>query len=219
VQIHGTAADTEHAPTLAARLFMENAMRAALRVFAFIAVFFWAWPSLATAQPVSPPPNPQQNFTPGELVSAGQQFFGTVSRGLASVIETAVSQWGLPNGYVLGEEGGGAFFGGLRYGEGMLYTKNAGDLKVYWQGPSLGWDFGGDGARRMILVYRLPATTAIYERFGGISGSAYFIGGFGMTALTANNTVLVPIRSGLGLRLGANVGYLKFTPQSTWNPF
>jgi len=198
---------------------MENAMRAALRVFALIAVFFWAWPSLAAAQPVSPAPNQQQNFTAGELVSAGQQFFGTVSRGLASVIETAVGQWGLPNGYVLGEEGGGAFFGGLRYGEGMLYTKNAGDLKVYWQGPSLGWDFGGDGARTMMLVYRLPATTAIYERFGGISGSAYFIGGFGMTALTANNTVLVPIRSGLGLRLGANVGYLKFTPQSTWNPF
>jgi hypothetical protein len=144
---------------------------------------------------------------------------GTVSRGLASVIETAVSHWGLPNGYVLGEEGGGAFFGGLRYGEGMLYTKNAGDLKVYWQGPSLGWDFGGDGARTMMLVYSLPASAAIYERFGGVSGSAYFVGGFGMTALTANNIVLVPIRSGLGLRLGANVGYLKFTPQSTWNPF
>jgi hypothetical protein len=222
VQVPGNAtkvADTEHAPTLAARLFMENAMRAALRVFALIAVFFWAWPSLAAAQPVSPAPNQQQNFTAGELVSAGQQFFGTVSRGLASVIETAVGRWGLPNGYVLGEEGGGAFFGGLRYGEGMLYTKNAGDLKVYWQGPSLGWDFGGDGARTMMLVYSLPASAAIYERFGGVSGSAYFVGGFGVTALTANNIVLVPIRSGLGLRLGANVGYLKFTPQSTWNPF
>jgi hypothetical protein len=159
----------------------------------------------------------------GELVSAGQQFFGTISRGLASLIERAVGQWGLPNGYVLGEEGGGAFFGGLRYGEGMLYTKNAGDLKVFWQGPSLGWDFGGDGARTMMLVYSLPATQAIYQRFGGIGGSAYLVGGFGMTALTANNAsnnvVLVPIRSGVGLRLGANVGYLKFTPQATWNPF
>ena len=124
-----------------------------------------------------------------------------------------------PNGYVLGEEAGGAFFGGLRYGEGMLYTKNAGDLKVYWQGPTVGWDFGGAGSRTMMLVYRLPATEAIYQRFGGIDGSAYFIGGFGMTALTANNVVLVPIRSGIGLRLGANVGYLKFTPTSTWNPF
>src|SRR5262249_32572052 len=167
--------------------------------------------------PYEPPP--QQGFTPGELVSAGHRFFGTVSRGLASVIETAVSQWGQPNGYVLGEEAGGAFFGGLRYGEGMLYTKNAGDLKVFWQGPTLGWDFGGEGARTMMLVYNLPATEAIYQRFAGIDGSAYLVGGFGMTALTANDIVLVPIRSGVGLRLGANVGYLKFTPASTWNPF
>jgi hypothetical protein len=172
-------------------------------------------------QPPPPqyPPPPQQNFTPGELVNAGHRFFGTVSRGLATVIETAVSQWGQPNGYVLGEEAGGAFFGGLRYGEGMLYTKNAGDLKVYWQGPTIGWDFGGEGARTMMLIYNLPATEAIYQRFAGIDGSAYFVGGFGMTALTANDVVLVPIRSGVGFRLGANVGYLKFTPVSTWNPF
>src|SRR5215468_3340212 len=167
----------------------------------------------------APPPPPQQNFTPGELVSAGHRFFGTVSRGLATVIETAVGQWGQPNGYVLGAEAGGAFFGGLRYGEGVLYTKNAGDLKVFWQGPTLGWDFGGEGARTMMLVYNLPATQAIYQRFAGIDGSAYLVGGFGMTALTANDIVLVPIRSGVGLRLGANVGYLKFTPASTWNPF
>ena len=164
-------------------------------------------------------PAPNDRFQPGELVEAGHRFFGGVSRGLATVIEKAVSQWGLPNGYVLGEEAGGAFFGGLRYGEGSLYTKNAGDLKVYWQGPSLGWDFGGDGARTMMLVYNLPATQAVYQRFGGIDGSAYFIGGFGMTALTANDIVVVPIRAGVGLRLGANVGYLKFTPQPTWNPF
>ncbi|MGE3149298.1 MAG: DUF1134 domain-containing protein [Pseudorhodoplanes sp.] len=158
-------------------------------------------------------------FRPNELVNAGHRFFGSVSRGLASIIEKAVSQWGLPNGYILGEEAGGAFFGGLRYGEGTLFTKNAGDLKVFWQGPSLGFDVGGDGARTMMLVYNLPATQAIYERFAGIDGSAYFIGGFGMTALTANNIVLVPIRSGVGMRLGANIGYLKFTPQATWNPF
>jgi len=209
---------------LAIDRIMENEMRAILKVSALIAAFFlatWPWPASAQA----PPPSEQQRpgFTSGELVSAGQLFFGTISRGLASVIERAVGQWGLPNGYVLGEEAGGAFFGGLRYGEGVLYTKNAGDLKVFWQGPSLGWDFGGDGARTMMLVYSLPATQAIYQRFGGIGGSAYFVGGFGMTALTANdannNVVLVPIRSAVGLRLGANVGYLKFTPQATWNPF
>lgn len=158
-------------------------------------------------------------YAPGEIVATGHRFFGGVSRSLATLVERAVSQWGLPNGYVLGEEGGGAFFGGLRYGEGVLYTKNAGDLKVYWQGPSFGWDVGGEGARTMMLIYNLPATQAIYQRFGGVDGSAYFIGGLGMTALTADNVVVVPIRSGVGLRLGASIGYLKFTPQSTWNPF
>ncbi len=129
------------------------------------------------------------------------------------------SRWGQPNGYVLGQEGGGAFIVGLRYGDGTLYTKNAGDRRVFWEGPSIGFDTGGEGARTMMLVYNLPATDAIYQRFAGIDGSAYFIGGFGMTALTADNIVLVPIRSGVGLRLGANIGYLKFTPKATWNPF
>jgi hypothetical protein len=92
------------------------------------------------------------------------------------VIEKAIIQWGLPNGYVLGEEAGGAFIGGLRYGEGTLYTKNAGDLKVFWQGPTVGYDFGGDGARTMMLVYNLPT---IYQRFAGLSGSAYLIGDSG----------------------------------------
>jgi hypothetical protein len=170
-------------------------------------------------QPLPPQQNNPDRYGPDELLGAGHRFFGNVSRGLASVIERAVSQWGLPNGYILGEEGSGAFVAGLRYGEGTLYTKNAGDLRVYWQGPSVGFDWGGDGARTMTLVYNLPATQAIYQRFGGIDGSAYVIGGFGMTALTANNIVLVPIRSGLGLRLGANIGYLKFTQRATWNPF
>jgi hypothetical protein len=179
-------------------------------------------PPQQSQQQQSPQPPPQSSpdrYGPDELVGAGHRFFGNVSRGLASVIERAVSQWGLPNGYILGEEGSGAFVAGLRYGEGTLYTKNAGDLRVYWQGPSVGFDWGGDGARTMTLVYNLPATQAIYQRFGGIDGSAYVIGGFGMTALTANNIVLVPIRSGLGLRLGANIGYLKFTQRATWNPF
>ena len=171
-------------------------------------------PAAAQQQQQSP-----SSYRGEELVGAGHRFFGTVSRGLASVIEKAISNWGLPNGYILGEEGSGAFVAGLRYGEGTLYTKNAGDLRVYWQGPSLGFDWGGDGARTMMLVYNLPTTRAVYQRFAGIDGSAYFIGGFGMTALTANNIVVVPIRSGVGLRLGANIGYLKFTPSATWNPF
>ena len=165
------------------------------------------------------PPRDDSRFQPEEIVDAGHRFFGGVSRGLAMVVEKAVSQWGLPNGYVLGEEAGGAFVGGLRYGDGTLYTKNAGDVRVFWQGPTLGFDAGADGARTMMLVYNLPATDAIYQRFVGIDGSAYFVGGLGMTALTFNNVVVVPIRSGVGFRLGANVGYLKFTPTATWNPF
>jgi hypothetical protein len=160
-----------------------------------------------------------ERYSSNEILDAGHRFFGGVSRGLAQIVERAFSTWGQPNGYVLGQEGGGAFIGGLRYGEGALYTKNAGDLKVYWQGPTLGWDMGGEGSRTMMLVYSLPATRAIYQRFAGVDGSAYLVGGLGMTALTANRIVVVPIRSGVGLRLGANVGYLKFTPQATWNPF
>ncbi|MGE0565811.1 MAG: DUF1134 domain-containing protein [Pseudolabrys sp.] len=158
-------------------------------------------------------------YSPGELVRTGHKFFGTVSRELAQLIERAVSRWGQPNGYILGQEGSGAFIVGLRYGDGTLYTKNAGDRRVFWEGPSIGFDYGGDGARTMMLVYKLPTTDAIYQRFVGLDGSAYFIGGFGMTALTMDNIVIVPIRTGVGLRLGANVGYLKFTPKATWNPF
>ena len=172
-------------------------------------------PLLALAQKY----NEQQSFSQNELVGSGHKFFGNVSRGLALTIEEAVRRWGEPNGYVLGQEASGAFVGGLRYGEGQLYTRNAGDRRVFWQGPSIGFDFGGEGARTMMLVYNLPMVDALYQRFAGIDGSAYFIGGFGFTALTAEGITVVPIRTGVGWRLGVNLGYLKFTPQATWNPF
>lgn len=163
--------------------------------------------------------NEQRNFSQYELVTSGHKFFGNVSRGLALTIEEAVRRWGEPNGYVLGQEASGAFVGGLRFGEGQLYTRNAGDRRLFWQGPSIGFDFGGEGARTMMLVYNLPAVDALYQRFAGVDGSAYFIGGFGFTALTAEGITVVPIRTGVGWRLGVNLGYLKFTPQATWNPF
>ena len=171
---------------------------------------------LADAGPAGGRPG---EFSPDEVVANGHRFFGSVSRGLAEVVETATKRWGKPNGYVLGQEAGGAFIGGLRYGEGTMYTRNAGDLKVFWEGPSLGFDAGADGDRTMMLVYNLPATTAIFRRYGGVDGSAYLVGGFGMTALVNDNVFVVPIRSGLGARLGFNVSYLKFTESSTWNPF
>jgi hypothetical protein len=162
-----------------------------------------------------------RTYTSREIVDKGHSFFGSTTKGLASVVEKAVSTWGEPDAYILGEEGSGAFVGGLRYGEGKLFTRGGGDGngRIYWQGPSLGFDWGGDGNRTMILVYNLRSPDRLYNRFVGINGSAYLVGGVSMTALKDYETVLVPIRTGVGVRLGVNVGYLKFTPQSTWNPF
>jgi hypothetical protein len=202
---------------------MEHAMRTTLRLAAFTFCLAGFGAGIASAQTPPPGPPPQQQnrgtFSVNEIVNEGHRFFGTVSRGLAQIVEKAVSRWGEPNGYILGQEGSGAFVVGLRYGDGKLYTRNAGDRRVFWEGPSVGFDTGGEGARTMMLIYNLPATDAIYQRFAGIDGSAYFIGGFGMTALTASGIIVVPIRSGVGFRLGANIGYLKFTPKATWNPF
>jgi hypothetical protein len=164
-------------------------------------------------------PGAPNSFNSNELVDSGHQFFGSASRGLAMTLEEAVRRWGEPNGYILGQEAGGAIIGGLRYGEGKLFTRNAGERKIFWQGPSVGFDFGGEGARTMMLVYNMPFTDALYKRFVGVDGSAYFIGGFGMTALAADEMIVVPIRTGVGARLGVNMGYLKFTPEPTWNPF
>ena len=159
------------------------------------------------------------DYTSDELVLSGHRFFGSMSKSLAQVVETATARWGRPNGYILGEEASGAIAAGLRYGEGRLFTRNAGAERLFWQGPSIGFDGGGDGDRTMMLVYHLPERDAIYRRFGGVDGSAYFVGGLGMTALAAQDMVVVPIRTGLGARFGINVGYLKFTPHQTWNPF
>ena len=162
---------------------------------------------------------PRQTYSDNEIVDAGHRFFGSASTGLASLVERAVERYGQPNGYVLGEEGSGAFVGGLRYGEGVLFTKAAGDHKVFWQGPSIGWDFGGDGNRTMMLVYNLSSVDALYRRFLGVSGQAYLVGGLGMTVMKHGDTVLVPVRTGVGARLGVNLGYLKMRPYATWNPF
>src|SRR3984885_13028416 len=152
-------------------------------------------PPEATGPVAPPPPHPppsNNQFSSSEVIDAGHHFFGGISRGLAQLVEKAGSQWGQPNGYILGEEAGGAFIGGLRYGDGTLYTKNAGDVRVYWQGPTIGVDAGADGARTMMLVYNLPQTDAIFDQFGGVAGAAYFVAGLGVTALTsAQNDMVV----------------------------
>ncbi|MEL6919946.1 MAG: EipA family protein [Pseudomonadota bacterium] len=158
-------------------------------------------------------------YSPNEIIVAGHQFFGATSGGLATAIERIFSTYGLPNGYILGQEGSGAVVGGLTYGEGLLYTKNAGDHSVFWQGPSIGWDFGGEGARTMMLVYNLASVDGLHGRYGGVNGSAYFVAGVGVNVLRRNNVLLVPVRTGVGARLGVSVGYLKLTQRPTWNPF
>jgi hypothetical protein len=182
----------------------------------------------APGQPYQAPPNSgssmqdggsQSTFSADEIKGAGHRFFGRVSMDLARVIEYAFQRSGRPNGYILGEEAGGAFIAGLRYGEGTLYTKDAGNHRVYWQGPSLGYDFGAEGSKTMVLVYDLRSPGEIYSTYAGVDGSAYLIGGVGITYLARGHVALAPIRSGVGLRLGANVGYLKYTRQPTWNPF
>lgn len=154
-----------------------------------------------------------------EIIDSGHTFFGSTSGGLATVVEKAFASYGLPNGYVLGEEGSGAIIGGVTYGEGVLYTKNAGDHTVFWQGPSIGWDFGGEGSRTMMLVYNLDAVQNLYKRYLGVAGSAYVIAGVGFNVLKHGDVLLVPLRTGVGARLGVNVGYLKLTQNPTWNPF
>ena len=176
--------------------------------------------SLLPARSMAQDSPSSNHYSAHELLGAGHRFFGSVTGELASLIERAISKYGLPNGYVLGEEGSAALVAGARYGEGQLHTKNMGTHKVFWQGPSLGWDFGGDGNRTMMLVYQLPSVDYIYRRWGGVNGSAYLVGGFGLTVLASRKReYILPIRSGVGARLGVNVGYLKFTRKPTWNPF
>lgn len=165
------------------------------------------------------PPPRDGTYSMREIVGAGHGFFGSISEGLASVIEYAFKTQGRPNGYILGEDLGGAFVAGLRYGEGRLHTRDAGTHRVYWQGPSIGYDAGAEGSKVMVLVYNMRDPSEIYQRFGGVAGSAYVVGGVGLTFQKRDDIVLAPIRAGVGFRLGANVGYLKYTPRPTWNPF
>ncbi|MDZ4841742.1 MAG: DUF1134 domain-containing protein [Hyphomicrobium aestuarii] len=160
----------------------------------------------------------EDGYTIDEIREASRGVFGNLSTGLASVIEHAFRRSGRPTGYILGTEAGGAFFGGLRYGSGTLYLRRGGTQKVYWHGPSLGFDFGASGTRTIFLVYKISEPEDLYRTFSGLDGSAFAVGGVGITLLGGGNMVLAPIRSGLGLRLGASIGYLRFTPTQTWNP-
>jgi hypothetical protein len=178
----------------------------------------YAPPGQETYRDAPPPRDDRGTYNQNEIIAAGHGFFGAISQGLGKAVEYAFQSQGRPNGYILGEDAGGAFVLGLRYGEGMLYTKDAGDHKVFWQGPSVGYDAGAEGSKTMVLVYNLHDPSEIYNRFGGVQGAAYFVGGLSVQFQTYGHVTLAVIRSGVGVRLGANVGYLKYTRSPTWNP-
>jgi hypothetical protein len=178
---------------------------------------------------VQPPPSSQPPVAAGqveedgyaieEIVRASTGLFGKVSAGLGSVVEHAFSNSGRPAGYIIGTESGGAFIAGLRYGSGTLYLRSGGTMPIHWHGPSLGADIGAQGAKIMFLVYRLRDPDQLWSSFSSVEGSAFLAGGIGFNLMTNGAVQMAPIRSGVGLRLGASVGYIRFTRRPTWNPF
>jgi hypothetical protein len=160
-----------------------------------------------------------QTYQEHDVLSAAEGVFGRGAEGLAKMIERVLKDQGRPTAYIAGREASGAFAIGLRYGSGVLHHKIEGDRPVYWTGPSLGFDVGGNASKEFILVYNLYDSQDLYHRFPAAEGTAYFIGGFTASYLRRGDIVLIPIRLGVGWRLGANVGYMKFTSQSKLMPF
>ncbi|MFG6465135.1 DUF1134 domain-containing protein [Roseateles sp. BYS87W] len=153
------------------------------------------------------------------ILKAATDFFGQTTEGLAKVIEKAFKEQGRPNAYIKGEEAGAALTVGVRYGNGDLMMKGGGSAKVYWAGPSIGFDVGANASKVFTLVYHLPKTSAIYQRFPGVDGSLYYIGGAGINYQRLNGITLAPIRLGVGLRAGASVGYIHYRREKSINPF
>ena len=154
-----------------------------------------------------------------DLIGAAEGVFGKGAEGLAGIIEKILKDQGEPNAYVAGREASGAFVVGLRYGSGTLFHKVEGQREVYWTGPSVGFDVGGNASKSFVLVYTLYDTQDIFQRYPAGEGAAYLVGGFTASYLRRGDVVLIPIRLGVGYRLGANVGYMKFTEKQDWLPF
>lgn len=158
-------------------------------------------------------------YSEGEIIEAVRGFFGDVSEDMAKAVSKVFEDQGRPNAYIVGEEGAGAIGVGLRYGSGSIHMKPGRVKKVYWQGPSIGWDIGGNASKVFTLVYNLPNVDGIYRRFPGVEGSLYVIGGVGVNYQQAGDVILAPMRAGAGLRAGANVGYLSYTRERRILPF
>ena len=166
-----------------------------------------------------PPPGKAATYSEDEIVNDVSDFLGVTAENAGGAVERIFAKNGRPTAYIAGEEGSGAFAIGARYGRGLLYMKGREPVEVFWQGPSVGWDFGGNASRVFTLCYNLDDPQAIFQRFPGVEGSAYFIGGLGVNYQQAGDIVLAPIRAGVGLRLGANVGYLAYTRRRSIIPF
>ncbi len=164
-------------------------------------------------------PDDSRTYKKDDILGAAEGVFGKGAKGLAKMIENILSKQGEPNGYIIGHEGGGALVVGLRYGSGMLHHKIEGDRKAYWTGPSVGFDAGANAGSTFVLVYNLYDTEDLYKRFPAGEGAAYLVGGFNAAYMRRGDVVLIPIRVGAGLRLGANVGYMKFSKKQKWLPF
>ena len=202
-----------------------------------------AAPSLVRAQPVSsqplppaeapPPPNSSpaypssgptgqggaQTYSQDEIVTNVSDFMGVTAEAAGGAVERLFANNGRPTAYIAGEEGSGSFIVGLRYGRGLLYMKDRQPMEVFWQGPSVGWDWGGNASRVFTLCYNLQVPEVIFQRYPGVEGSAYLVGGLGVNYQRAEDVTLAPIRAGVGLRLGANVGYLAYTRKRNIIPF
>ncbi len=180
-------------------------------------------PSVAPIPPPAksgaPKPAASETYSIEEINSAARGGLPNWSANVAGVIEHAFSQYGRPTAYVIGNEGGGAFIAGVRYGKGKLYMKGKPVGTVYWHGPSVGYDFGAAGSETLFLIYGMREARDIYRGFSGVDGAAYFIGGAGITFLNNEEIIMAPIRTGYGFRLGASVGYVRFASKPTWNPF
>ena len=178
-------------------------------------------PVASAANPAAAATTAQQGatFRKDDLIGAAEGVFGKGAKGLGELMAKILKDQGEPNGYIAGREAGGAFIVGLRYGSGTLTHKVEGQRAVYWTGPSLGFDFGGDAANVFVLVYNLYDSQDLYKRFAQVEGRAYFVGGLSATYLRRGDIALIPVRLGVGVRLGANIGYMKFSEKSRWLPF
>jgi len=160
-----------------------------------------------------------ETFERDDLLAAGEGVFGKGAEGLAGILEKILKEQGRPNAYIAGREASGAFVVGLRYGSGIMTHKVEGQQPVYWTGPSLGFDIGGDADKVFVLAYNLYDTEELFNRFPAAEGRLYLVGGFAATYLRRGNVVLIPVRLGVGWRAGVNVGYMRFSHKNRWLPF